>query len=47
MIIGLKLRNLKNGKEFIKRFDTEYKRQCFLAKQKYFKNIVVLEIVNF
>ena len=46
MKIGLKLVNMKNRKAFIKYFDTEYKRECYIRRAKHFKNIVVLERVN-
>lgn len=46
MQIALKLYNLKSGKAFIKYFESEYKRECFIRKSKYFKDIVILERVD-
>lgn len=43
MEIGLELINIKTRKKFTKYFDTEYQRQCFIRKSKYFKNIIVIE----
>ena len=46
MKIGLKLVNMKNRKSFIKYFDTEHQRECYIRRAKHFKNIVVLERVD-
>lgn len=47
MKIGLKLVNMKTRKAFIKYFDTEYQRECYIRKSKYFKNIIILERVDY
>lgn len=47
MKIGLKLVNTKTRKAFIKYFDTECERQAFIRKSKYFKNIIILERVDY
>lgn len=43
MKILLKLYNKKNKKVFYKEFATEFERQKFISKSKYFKNIIILE----
>ena len=43
MKIGLKLLDIRTKKIFIKYFDTEYKRDLFIRKSRYFKNILILE----
>lgn len=43
MKIGLKLLDIRTKKTFIKYFDTEYKRDLFIRKSRYFKNILILE----
>lgn len=40
-MIRLKLLNIKSGKSFYKIFNTEYEKQCFIRKSKYFKNILI------
>lgn len=36
------LMNLKTNKSFKKYFDTEFERDKFIRKSKYFKNIMIL-----
>lgn len=42
-MIKLKIYNKKTGKIFFKEFDTEFERDKYVRKSKYFKNLIILE----
>lgn len=38
----IKLKNLKTGYEFIKKFETEFEKDKFIRKLRYAKNIILI-----
>ena len=43
MQIKIKLRNVKTGKEFYKYFETEFEKDKYIRRIKYFKNLILVD----
>lgn len=40
--VRLRVYDKKNGKEFIKEFETEFERDKYIRRSKYFKNLIII-----